>query len=262
MRTPHLTPSGLPAFVLLLTFVFSAPLLAQHMPFGALASPDNASFSASSLWPADPASDNASANAADNATLAPSSNQYLSFAERLENSRDAGLLTDWHLQGCYGRDDSDFKRHFAPERVAAKLAAKPPKHFEAPELVFADGTFVLIPDHAAKGVFYAQSSTWLASGGEWNIYLESGAPAAVFVDGHQVIARGSHANGVLRATIHLDGGYHAVLVKFVAQAAPFRVAILPPNSGSRRKNNTPYLQASPASEDMMAALRPIQFPAH
>jgi hypothetical protein len=30
------------------------------------------------------------------------------------------------------------------------------------------------------------------------------------------------------------------------------VAILPPNSGSRRKNNTPFLQAAPASENLMA----------
>jgi hypothetical protein len=229
------------------------------MGLGAFASPDNV-IAASDSTSFDDATDDAP-----DTTLAASGNQVLSFAEQLENSRDAGLLTDWHLQGHYGRADADFARRFSPERAAAKLAAKPPKHFDAPsdELVFADGTFALTPAQAAlKGVFYAQSSTWLASGGEWNVYLESGAPAAVFIDGRRVVERGSAANGVLRGTVHIDGGYHTVLVKFVAQAAPFRVAILPPNSGSRRKNNTPYLQASPASEDMMAELFPIPRPAH
>jgi hypothetical protein len=50
------------------------------------------------------------------------------------------------------------------------------------------------------------------------------------------------------------------MVKFTAQGAPFSVAILPPNSGSRRKNNTPYLQASPASEDMQAIVAGVSAP--
>jgi hypothetical protein len=86
------------------------------------------------------------------------------------------------------------------------------------------------------------------------VYLESGAEAVVFVDGRRVLTRGEQATGVQRGKIHVEGGYHAVMVKFTAQAAPFRVAILPPNSGSRRKNNTPYLKASPSSEDMLAKL--------
>jgi hypothetical protein len=165
------------------------------------------------------------------------------------------LLTDWHLAGRYGRRTTDFTRHFAPERASAKLAAEKHQQDIHYELVFADGTFTLSPSSAAfKGVYYAQSSTYLGTSGEWNVYLESGAPAVVFVDGKPVIERGSDAGGTLRGTIHAQSGYHEIMVKFVAQAAPFRVAILPPNSGSRRKNNTPYLQASPASEDMMARL--------
>ena len=108
------------------------------------------------------------------------------------------------------------------------------------------------------GVFYASSSTYLDGGGEWDVYLESGAGAVVFVDGRRVLAHESEATGVLRVKIQAEGGYHSVLVKFMAQAAPFRVAILPPNSGSRRKNNTPYLKASPGSEDMMAMLETAQ----
>jgi hypothetical protein len=181
----------------------------------------------------------------------------------LEKSREAGLLTDWHLEGRFGHGGAgEFARSYAPERLAARQAGKvasgvkssgfEQKHYE---LVFAEGIFALPAEMAGqKGVFYADSSTYLSSGGEWNVYLESGAETVVFVDGRRVVTRSSKATGVQRGKIHVEGGYHQVMVKFTAQAAPFRVAILPPNSGSRRKNNTPYLKASPASEDLLARL--------
>lgn len=183
-------------------------------------------------------------------------------AELLESSREAGLLTDWHLEGRFGHGGrSDFARKFAPEKLAQKKAGKlagvgasgfEGRHYE---LVFPEGIFALPPDMAGQpGVFYADSSTYLTSSGDWNVYLESKAEAAVFVDGRRVLTRGGKAAGVLRAKIHVESGYHLVMVKFTAHAAPFRVAILPPNSGSRRKNNTPYLKASPGSEDMLAGL--------
>jgi hypothetical protein len=172
---------------------------------------------------------------------------------QLDKSREAGLLTDWHLEGRFGHGNgNEFAHKFPPEREATKEATR---RFvrRRYELVFAEGTFALPEEFASqKGVFYANSSTYLTSSGEWNVFLESGAEAMVFIDGRRVLAGGSKASGVLRAKIHVESGYHSVMVKFTAQAAPFRVAILPLNSGSRRKNNTPYLQASPASEDMMA----------
>ncbi len=174
-------------------------------------------------------------------------------AELLEDSREAGLLTNWHLDGRFGSGgEEEFAHEFAPEKEAAKPAAHPkqPLHYE---LVFPEGRFVLPPALAArKGVFYVRSSAYLSDSGEWNVYLESAAEAVVFVDGQRVLDSGPRAAGVRRGSIHAESGYHSVMVKFTAQAAPFRVAILPPNSGSRRKNNTPYLQAAPASEDMMA----------
>jgi hypothetical protein len=193
-------------------------------------------------------------------------------AELVENSREAGLLTNWHLVGRYGhRSRTEFARRFAPERWAAKEAAKEagkPASSDATlqptqgqgvqryELLFPEGTFVLPPAMAGrKGVYYATSCTYLRGSGEWNVYLESGAEAVVFVDGRAVLTREANATGVQRETIHAESGYHKVMVKFVAQAAPFRVAILPPNSGSRRKNSTPYLQHSPGSDDLMAAVR-------
>jgi hypothetical protein len=187
-------------------------------------------------------------------------------AELLANSREAGLLTDWHLEGCFGHGgEAEFARKFGPERLAQKQAKRVAAGVETElerrhyELVFPRGTFALPSELARRsGVFYASSSTYLDGSGEWNVYLESGAETVVFVDGRRVLARESarksKATGVLRVKIQAESGYHSVLVKFMAQAAPFRVAILPPNSGSRRKNNTPYLKASPGSEDMLAKL--------
>lgn len=197
--------------------------------------------------------------AAATVTQGAAESQQLNAAELLEDSREAGLLTDWHLDGCFGHDGArDFARQFSPEHAALKLARRTSSHYNwrRYDLEFADGIFVLAPQEAgSKGVFYADSSTYL-NDGEWNVYLESAAEAVVFVDGKRVVERGAQAKGVVRATIHASSGYHSVLVKFVAAAAPFRVAILPPNSGSRRKNNTPYLKAAPASEDMMAQAQP------
>jgi hypothetical protein len=175
-------------------------------------------------------------------------------AELQEKSREAGLLTDWHLVGRFvHRGRGDFAREYAPEKKAAKEGAR--RRFERSryELLFPDGTFAL-PNKLAglTGVFYANSTTYLTSGGDWNVYVESGAEAEVFVDGRRAVTHGPRAEGVLRGKIHVESGYHSVMVKFRAQAAPFRIAILPLNSGSRRKNNTPYLQASPAQENMQS----------
>jgi hypothetical protein len=176
-------------------------------------------------------------------------------SQLLQDSREAGLLTDWHLEGRFGRgSDGEFARAFAPEKAAAKAAARR-SQTESYELVFPEGKFTLPPASASlKGVFYARSITYLSSSGLWNVYLESGAEAVVFVDGQKVLEGAPKSAGVLRGTIHAESGYHSVMVKFTAQAAPFRVAILPLNSGSRRKNNTPFLQAAPASENLMAKL--------
>jgi hypothetical protein len=175
----------------------------------------------------------------------------LSDADLLEKSREAGLLTDWHLEGRFGHRNADIAHCYAPEKAAMRQRAQ--RVEQRYELVFPEGFFALPTELTAeRGVFYAVSTTYLGSGGEWNVYLESSDEAVVFIDGQRAVATGQGAQGTMRETLHLEIGYHSVMVKFTAHAAPFRVAVLPPNSGSRRKNNTPYLQASPASEDMQA----------
>jgi len=163
-------------------------------------------------------------------------------AAQAERSREAGLLTDWHLVGRYGRSGTEISRSFEPERWSANDKRVRNVSYE---LLFPEGTFALPPAMARQsGVFYALARVYLSGSGDWNLYLESGAEAVVFVDGRQVLARGANHRGIVRETIHAESGFHNVMVKFVAQAAPFRLAVLPPNSGSRRKNNTPYLQGT------------------
>ena len=174
-------------------------------------------------------------------------------AAQAERSREAGLLTDWHLVGCYGHSGTDFTRSFEPEHWSGN-----DRHVRnvSYELLFPEGTFALPAEMAGQsGVFYALARVYLSGSGDWNLYLESGAEAVVFVDGRQVLERGANHRGTLRETIHAESGFHDVLVKFVAQAAPFRLAVLPPNSGSRRKNNTPYLQGP---EDLSAQLHSLK----
>jgi hypothetical protein len=235
----------------------------------------------SAAWLAPPAAyareRSAPGGSADHASQSGGRSGEAGSADVLENSREAGLLTDWHLLGRYGHGGrGEFARHFAPERRAGRPAAKQTAQQAAKqtarhgddepamlpnqvsgtqhyELLFPEGNFVLPRELAGrKGVFYALSSAYLTGGGDWNVYLESGAEAAVFVDGLPVLTRGAIATGALRGTIHAERGYHTVMVKFLAKAAPFRVAVLPLNSGSRRKNNTPYLEHSAASEYLMA----------
>jgi hypothetical protein len=173
-----------------------------------------------------------------------------SEAAQLESSRDAGLLTDWHLLGHYG---GAFTHRHAPEKIAARQRWG--QMANAYELVFSTGAFSLPQELVGKrGVFYAVSSTYLMSSGEWNIYLESPDAVELILDGKPLISRQHGEVGVSRVQVHAAEGIHSILVKFTAAAAPFRVAILPLNSGSHRKNNTPYLKAAPQSEDMMSAL--------
>jgi len=197
-------------------------------------------------------------------------------ARAAEQSRDAGLLTDWHLIGSYGRGEAaEMARAFDPERQATEQAAKDSKRTPSDsndstvpgrlpgqrrmpklrfELMFPEGTFT-VPEYMAArpGVLYAVSCVYLSDDGEWNLYLESPGEAIVFVDGVRVLTRTRSQTGAQRETIHANSGYHTVMVKFLPQAAPFRVAILPPNSGSRRKNNTPHLHG--AAENLNALLR-------
>jgi hypothetical protein len=44
----------------------------------------------------------------------------LSDADLLEKSREAGLLTDWHLEGRFGHRNADIAHCYAPEKAAMR----------------------------------------------------------------------------------------------------------------------------------------------
>jgi hypothetical protein len=203
----------------------------------------------------------AAAQTPEQSSRADESLQPAETAELVESSREAGLLTDWHLEGRFGNGAPDEIAHrYAPERSVLRQAAKKGdqrffrnRRFPRLELVFPDGGFTLPEAQSGRsGVFYATSIAYLMGSGDWILYLESGGAAVLFFDGRPMLSRTAESVGVLRKTIHAEAGYHSVMVKFLAASAPFRVAVLPPNSGSHRKNNTPYLRAVPLTEEMMA----------
>jgi hypothetical protein len=175
--------------------------------------------------------------------------------DQLLQSREAGLLTDWNLFGPYGKKrETAFIRTWAPERKKKENAAG---RGERPTLRFPDGRFVL-PTKATNGVYYARAHVYLFSDGEWNVWAESANAIQVFVDGVPVLTRQVAEQDTTRAvhqTVHLSRGQHTVLTKFIAAAAPFRVAVMPPSGGRRQKRNIPLYELAPETTVLSASLR-------
>jgi hypothetical protein len=123
---------------------------------------------------------------------------------------------------------------------------------------FPTGKFELPARFPRNGVFYASSEVWIPNAGEWRIYAETAVAMVVFVDGKQVIERSVAKNDVSTTSevIHLQHGTHRVLVKFVANASPFHMAVMPQTGGLRKKNNIPDLQRKAESQYTSAELHP------
>jgi hypothetical protein len=175
--------------------------------------------------------------------------------DQLLQSRESGLVTDWNLMGPFGKHaQSDFRRTWAPEQK------KSPKHSAKRQgalLRFANGQFKL-PAIATDGVYYASSTVYLFSDGDWNVWAESANAIQIFVDGQPALLRPGVAQDSMRAvheSIHLSRGQHTILAKFVPQASPFRVAVMPPSGGIRQKRNIPLHELAPESLVLSASLR-------
>ena len=54
--------------------------------------------------------------------------------------------------------------------------------------------------------------------------------------------------------LHLEHGNHRILVKFVATAAPFHLALMPQTGGLRKHNNIPSIHVSAESQYTSAEL--------
>ncbi|HWR37276.1 MAG TPA: hypothetical protein VN622_15555 [Clostridia bacterium] len=174
----------------------------------------------------------------------------------LLQSRDSGLLTDWKIVGPLGkRPHADFDRKFEPETDGLNKSRYGNQRSEF--FQFANGK-VLLPEYMTQqGVFYAAADVSVRSGGEWRVRVESAGTLQVWIDGRLVVTRDDRRRAQPEVIIqpqHLSLGTHRVLVKFVGTAAPFRVAIMAPSGGLRRRNNKPMMHAGPESEYVMASL--------
>jgi len=187
-------------------------------------------------------------NAQTNPNVSPETDQLL-------QSHESGLVTDWKLLGPYGKHpQSDFRRAWAPER---KKKQKADAGDECTTLRFSNGQFVL-PPSAAEGVYYARAYMYLFSEGDWNVWAESANAIQIFVDDVPVLLRPGAEQDTMHAvheSVHLSRGKHSILAKFVREAAPFRVAVMPPTGGLRQKHNVPVYEIAPESLVLSAALR-------
>jgi hypothetical protein len=184
------------------------------------------------------------------ATSLPSSTPEL---DQLFASKESGLLTDWRIAGPFGRMPN-LNRAWGPE--LDQLRKLHYGDMRVSSLQFANGKFELPVRFRQNGVFYASSEIWIPNGGEWRVYAETAGGMVVFVDGKRLIQRTSDKSD-LRTTsevLHLEHGNHRVLVKFVATAAPFHLAVMPQTGGLRKHNNKPNVHVSQESEYTSAEL--------
>lgn len=175
--------------------------------------------------------------------------------DQLMQSREAGLVTDWNLMGPFGKHaQTDFLKAWAPEQ---KKDEKHPAKRHGLSMRFPTGQFRL-PTRAANGVYYASGSVYLFSDGDWNVWAESANAIQIFVDGEPVLLRPGTEQDSTRAvheSVHLSRGQHSILAKFVPEASPFRVAVMPPSGGIRQKRNIPLHELAPESLVLSASLR-------
>jgi cellulose synthase operon protein C len=142
-------------------------------------------------------------------------------------SASAGVLTRWRIAGPFGRySNVDFDQAWPPESDRFSRVAY--GTLQAEEFFFRDG-LVSLPDYfSGSGVYYAGSDMESALAQDAVLEVFSPGPYAVFLDGRLLLthdARFAISSSSDSARIQLNAGKHRVVVKFTADAAPFRVAV-------------------------------------
>ncbi len=96
---------------------------------------------------------------------------------------------------------------------------------------FPDGNLALPGQSSRKGVYYASTQVTLPASGDWALRVESAGTLIVFVDGKPALTRDDRFRSqpaIVSARMKLAAGRHAVLVKFLPSASPFRIALARP----------------------------------
>jgi hypothetical protein len=174
--------------------------------------------------------------------------------DQLLAAKESGLLTDWRIAGPFGHLP-DLKRSWDPEHDQLRKL-----HYGDDRVVnlqFANGKFELPAKFPRNGIFYAASDIWIPNSGEWRVYAETAGSMIVFVDGKRLIQRSVQKNDLQTTSevLHLEHGDHRILVKFIASAAPFHLAVMPQTGGLRKRNNKPNIHETAESQYTSAELR-------
>lgn len=173
--------------------------------------------------------------------------------DQLLASKESGLLTDWRVAGPFGKT-LDLTRAWDPERDQLRK-----QHYadsSVSTLQFPTGKFDLPAKFRRNGVFYASSEVWIPNSGEWRVYAETSGGMVVFVDGKRLLQRSAGPEDLKTTSevLHLEHGNHRILVKFIAAAAPFHLAVMPQTGGLRKRNNKPNVHVTAESEYTSAEL--------
>ncbi|HEY6970124.1 MAG TPA: hypothetical protein VJA94_13030 [Candidatus Angelobacter sp.] len=146
-----------------------------------------------------------------------------------EAAASAGLLTRWQVAGPFGHySNADFDRQWPPEtdRFSRAFYGK----LQTEEFLFPDG-FVTLPDYfSAPGIMYAASDLESSRTEHSVLEISSPGPYTVFFDGKPLFTHDSRylaTSARESRELEFGPGKHRVMVKFTADAAPFRVTIHP-----------------------------------
>jgi tetratricopeptide (TPR) repeat protein len=144
-------------------------------------------------------------------------------------AREAGLMTEWRVAGPFGNyPNLEFDQHWSPERDSLRPAVSEGHAVE--RLHFDDGMFRLPSYFSRSGVFYAAADANVTAARELVVRVESAGTLEVLIDGAVVVRKDDRfrvSPEIAWRTVELRPGAHRVLVKFLASAAPFRVALVP-----------------------------------
>ena len=174
----------------------------------------------------------------------------------LQQSREYGLLTDWKIRGPFGKQSAtDFDKTWPPEKNgrSRKFRAAFADVYE-----FADGAVTLGEGLNKAGVYYAEGEFEIPSSGTWRLRLQTLGTLDIFLDGKNVLRRDARSvilPEVSWQSLRMEAGKHKVLVKFLPSASPFRIAVLPPSPGPKKRKAPHAIHAGPESEYVPAALQ-------
>jgi hypothetical protein len=168
------------------------------------------------------------------AALIAAANDGLPGLDRATLAHNSGLLTDWRIAGPFGRfGNVAYEKSWPAERDALASAdydGRTVEHFR-----FDDGTFRLPDYFSPDGIFYAVSRLTLAASETRVLRVESPGTLDVQVDGRTVLTKDDRLQATpetVSTSVRLPAGPHDVVVKFIASAVPFRIALVPePHSG-------------------------------